>query len=137
MDYLNFPLSHDAAGEENIRLAWNLRIPEKAFLLPLAMPATYQDHRMIAERSCFTVHGISLDPMHEIIRKGGHDPNECLIEYEIDSGEIDALMPSLALLGIAAETAFPDLDHLAKGMIAEVEMVRDSILTQRREGSPQ
>jgi len=64
-DYLNYPLSwgKNKPGYENIALAWEHRNPERGFLLPVAIPATYQDHRMIAQRSCFTVHGQSLPRM--------------------------------------------------------------------------
>jgi len=55
-DLLNYPLSwgEDKPGYWNIALAWQERREPKASDLPMAMPTTYQDQRMIAQRSCFT-----------------------------------------------------------------------------------
>ena len=121
-DYLNYPLSwgEKRPGYENIALAWNLRNVERALQLPIAIPATYQDHRMIAQRSCFTVHGTSLEPIPNILGKEGVDLGECLIEYRVDLGRIDRLMQELSVLGITAATIFPNLDSLAKDMIEEL-----------------
>jgi len=58
---LNFPLTWLSGGYENTALAWEERAGTRGFSLPIAVPATYQDHRMIAQRSCFTVHGKALE----------------------------------------------------------------------------
>jgi hypothetical protein len=124
-DYLNFPLTWSPSrdnpkpGYENIALAWEHRNPNRGFLLPIAVPATYQDHRMIAQRSCFTVHGNALEPLSEILRKKKIDIAECLIEYRIDSDATRQLIRELAILGVSAATIFPDLDHLANDMMCE------------------
>lgn len=119
-DHLNFPLTWVNAGYENIALAWEERAPTHGFVLPIAVPATYQDHRMIAQRSCFTVHGKILDPLADLLRNRGVDLGECLIEYHIDSDAMAQLMEELAILGITGSTIFPDLDHLAQDISNEL-----------------
>lgn len=81
--------------------------------IPIAFPATYQDQRMIAQRSCFTIHGEDLEPIPDILEKSKIRLSECLYEYKIDAKQTDALLKELNILGISAATIFPDLDHLA------------------------
>lgn len=84
MDNLNFPLTWVDCGRENIALAWEERELTRGLDLPIAVPATYQDHRMIAQRSCFTVHGKALEPLPKLIKDKAGDLTDCLIEYLID-----------------------------------------------------
>ena len=127
-DYLNFPLSWDETtgdkrreGYRNIALAWEERKRQDAYDLPVAVPAIYQDHRMIAQRSCFTVHGRILDPIVSLLRTKGFDVSQCLFEYPVDRDRTDQLMRELSLVGISARTIFPDLDSLAKDLRSELE----------------
>ncbi len=76
---------------------------------------------MIAQRSCFTVHGKVLEPIPSILKSKGFDDRECLFEYSIDVSQAGDLMDELSLLGVSAATIFPDLDRLAKDLLAEVE----------------
>ncbi len=87
------------------------------------MPAVYQDYRMIAQRSCFTVHGKLLDPIPDIFRNNNIELAECLIEYRIVNEDeiIERLLFELAVLGVTTSTIFPDLDNLAKDLISEIE----------------
>ena len=89
--------------------------------IPLAFPATYQDQRMIAQRSCFTIHGGDLRPIQEILSESNIDLNECLFEYKIDIQAKTPMLQELSVLGISAATIFPDLDHLAKDLKSDVE----------------
>jgi len=89
--------------------------------LPIAVPATFQDHRMIAQHSCFTVHGQALEPLADILRTKNIDVAEYLIEYRIAPDVASNLLDELAMLGVSATTIFPDLDHLAKDMIQEIK----------------
>lgn len=122
-DYLNYPLTWSPTeddpkpGYENIALAWEKRNPKKGFTLPIAVPATYQDHRMIAQHSCFTVHGKELKPLDEILRTKVIDITECLIEYTIDFDSISGLLKELSVLGVSGTTIYPDLDHLARDIV--------------------
>lgn len=81
--------------------------------IPIAFPATYQDQRMIAQRSCFTIHGEELKPIKEILSECNIELSKCLFEYKIDIQKRDSLLKDLNMLGISAATIFPDLDHLA------------------------
>jgi hypothetical protein len=113
-DGLNYPLSWDGVGRENIALAWEERNPSRGFVLPIAMPATYQDHRMIAQRSCFTVHGKSLESLDKVVLAKAASLEPYLMEYRIDSKECSPLISALRILGISHSSVFPDLDHLGK-----------------------
>jgi hypothetical protein len=75
---------------------------------------------MIAQRSCFTIHGESLAAIPDILKKNDIDLSECLFEYKIDAQETNALLKELNLLGISAATIFPDLDHLADDLTYDV-----------------
>ena len=119
-DYLNFPLSWLAGGYENVALAWEERKPQRGFVLPIAVPATYQDYRMISQRSCFTIHGKALKPLPDLLRNKGVELAECLIEYRVDIDAATQLVEDLATLGISGSTIFPDLDHLAKDISSEL-----------------
>jgi hypothetical protein len=90
--------------------------------IPLAFPATYQDQRMIAQRSCFTIHGIALKPLAEILRSKKIDLADYLIEYKIDFECRKELLRELSILGISAATIFPDLDHLSQDLISDVSI---------------
>jgi len=119
-DNLNFPLTWLAGGAENIAHAWEERTPIRGLDLPIAIPATYQDHRMIAQRSCFTIHGKVLKPLPEILRDRKVTLADCLIEYHIDVDANVQLMEDLAILGVTGSTLFPDLDHLGKDISSEL-----------------
>ncbi len=122
-DYLNFPLSwgEGKEGYQNIALAWLHRKVEAAYDLPVAMPATYQDDRMIAQRSCFTIHGKKLSPLQDLLKEKGFDASQCLLEYEIDISAADMVIQDLVVFGVSAATIFPDLDNLAKDICSEVK----------------
>lgn len=117
---LNFPLTWIDGGYENIALAWEERAATRGFLLPIAVPATYQDHRMIAQRSCFTVHGKALEPLADLLRSRAVDLADLLIEYNIDTDSTGWLTEELAILGVTGSTIFPDLDHLAHDLSREL-----------------
>jgi hypothetical protein len=131
-DQLNYPLSWVMRGSLYIALAWQhrtLKEDQKKYItdhnikidIPIAFPATYQDHRMFAQRSCFTIHGITLEPLQDILSKEMLELSEYLIEYEIDIDEKSSLLRELSILGISASTVFPDLEHLARDLITDVE----------------
>jgi len=76
---------------------------------------------MIAQRSCFTIHGEDLRPIQEILGESNIDLTECLFEYKIDIQAKNPMLRELSILGISAATIFPDLDHLAKDLKFDVE----------------
>jgi hypothetical protein len=127
-----YPLSWVQIGAIYVSLAWqhrnlapeymNVEQIEKWNLdVPIAFPATYQDQRMIAQRSCFTIHGIALKPLAEILTKSKVDVKDYVIEYKIDFESSGSLLKELSILGISAASVFPDLDHLSQDLISDIE----------------
>jgi hypothetical protein len=128
---LDYPLSWVKIGAMYVSLAWLHRnlSPEHMNVeqaegwdldIPIAFPATYQDQRMIAQRSCFTIHGLKLKPLAEILTEKKVDIADYLIEYLIDLESRKSLLRELSILGISAATVFPDLDHLSKDLVNDV-----------------
>ena len=128
----NYPLTWGNVGSaQYVALAWHNRKLSCAqqkdiknfeidLDIPIAFPATYQDQRMIAQRSCFTIHGTSLAPMQTILTEKNVDLTDYLFEYKIDAGQKDRLLQELSILGVSAATIFPDLDHLASDLISDL-----------------
>jgi len=129
---LNYPLSWVGKGAVYVALAWQHRNLERRQLgkknepvgidirIPIAFPATYQDHRMIAQRSCFTIHGVVLKPIEDILKEMNIGLEEYLIEYKIDAQANGGLLKELSIMGISAATIFPDLDHLAYDLLSDL-----------------
>ena len=76
---------------------------------------------MIAQRSCFTIHGKELKSIQKILKENDFDVNECLFEYKIDYGARHSILRDLSTLGISAASIFPDLDHLAKDLVFNIK----------------
>lgn len=128
----NYPLSWFGGGSLYVAFAWQNRLlgelQQKLMQeigidldIPIAFPATYQDQRMIAQRSCFTIHGSLLSSMSDILIRKSVALPECLYEYEIDSLSANFILKELAILGVSAATVFPDLDHLAVDLVKDIE----------------
>ena len=128
----NYPLSWIKGGGLYIALAWQNRVLNENQQLetkqrginlniPFAFPATYQDQRMIAQRSCFTIHGIALEPLKDIFEKNEIAVADCMFEYKIDTQARNDLLKELSILGISAATIFPDLDHLAVDLTKDIK----------------
>lgn len=113
-DWLNFPLSFWEEGYSNIALAWEERNPKRGFDLPMAVPAVYQDTRMISQRSCFTVHGRRLEPLKTLLQKSQARVEDYLLEYEIDASACREMVKDLGLLGVTQASLIPDIENLAK-----------------------
>lgn len=129
---LEYPLSWVKIGAIYVSLAWQHRNLQPELMdveprtgldldIPIAFPSTYQDQRMIAQRSCFTIHGIALKPLIEILKYKDVEQKKYLFEYEIDFNSINNLLRELSILGISAATVFPDLDHLSEDLIFDVD----------------
>ena len=127
----NYPLSWGTPySAQYVAFAWQNRsiefppVPKGRsidFFIPIAFPATYQDQRMIAQRSCFTIHGTILKPIKEILKKKKIKLKDCLFEYKIDLRRRKAILTELSILGISAASIFPDLDHLAIDLLTDIE----------------
>ncbi len=99
-----------------------LKILEKHKLeIPVAFPAVYQDPRMIAQRSCFTIHGTKLKSLQKILSESNIESTECLFEYEVYFKKRGDILQELSILGISAATIFPDLDNLAIDLRSHVK----------------
>jgi len=75
---------------------------------------------MIAQRSCFTIHGKTLDPMKDIL-VSNQALGDYLLEYQINIDERNRLLKDLSILGVSAATIFPDLDHLAMDLKFDID----------------
>ena len=131
----NYPLTwgDNNGSAQYISLAWQRRqlLPWQQQLVseigidldvPIAFPATYQDGRMIAQRSCFTIHGTSLGPLQDILTGKNINLNDYLFEYRIDVAERSNMIKDLSVLGVSAATIFPDLDHLAIDLVSDLKL---------------
>jgi hypothetical protein len=96
-------------------------LPNYDMSIPIAFPATYQDQRMIAQRSCFTIHGTKLVSINNILQEKKVELKEYLFEYPIDSTKRAKLLNDLSVLGISAASIFPDLDHLAEDLRTDID----------------
>lgn len=144
----NYPLSFQKGGSLYVALAWQNRelspiqkkLRDKIGIkqdIPLAFPATYQDHRMIAQRSCFTIHGTKLYPIRDILSGHGIKISDYLFEYEIDEDAKDSLLRDLSILGISAATIFPDLDHLAQDLNSDIKSFNKANLADTKSLEPE
>ena len=127
----NYPLSWATRfSAQYVALAWQSRsisippVPEGRridFSIPIAFPATYQDQRMIAQRSCFTIHGIELKPLKKLLQKKKIRLRDYLFEYRIDLRKRKSILNELSILGISAASIFPDLDHIAIDLLTDIK----------------
>lgn len=129
----NFPLTYKggdlpAMGYVNIAPAWEERgqySKRTGIIMPIPVPGTYQGARMIAQRSCFTVHGRErkkgLKEILEYHMIG--DVAECLVEISIAKNKAakKRMLAQLARLGITNASIFPDLDRLGYDLTAEAK----------------
>jgi len=131
----NYPLTwgEDNGSAQYIALAWQRRrlLPWQQKLVsdigidlevPIAFPATYQDRRMIAQRSCFTIHGTLLGRLQDILTRKDVNLNDYLFEYRIDMDERNNILKGLSVLGVSAATIFPDLDNLASDLVSDLKI---------------
>ena len=112
IDEINYPLSWSGGGAAYVALAWQLRrldsnqkeMVEKIGIdlnIPFAFPATYLDHRMIAQRSCFTIHGDSLDPIEVNLLRKGVEIEDYLTTYQLNPDESEAILKQLVISGVS------------------------------------
>ncbi len=114
LDGRNFSLSWFRGGSQNIRLAWEEGNSTVGYELPIALPATFHDYRMLSQRSCFTVHGRMKLGLKESLLGKTDRIQDILIEYHIDEEHSSSITRELRWLGITQTTIFPDLDNLGK-----------------------
>lgn len=109
-------------GVEYFRLAfhprseWNEMINLSIVKLPIAVHSNYLDMRILAQRSCFTIHGTEEKDFESLFEGTSLASNNFLLKFVIPGNNCDSLLKELNSLGINKSSVFPDLEHLAKEM---------------------
>ena len=91
---------------ENVNAAWTGDKMGTDF--PVAIPATYINSRMAAQRSCFTIHGKKKESLCNIL-----EGKDILKSYVIDPDQRQEMLEHLKILGVSEVTLFPEPDVLA------------------------
>ena len=78
--------------------------------LPVAIYPNYIDRRIVAQRSCFTIHGSRRASLEELFRK----KEDHLAKVVIPSYAVAKIVRQLEIAGITEATVFPDLEGLGR-----------------------
>lgn len=100
-------------GFENIAGAW--LNDTRGVTLPVAVQPTNVHPRMIAQRSCFTVHGRRKESICDLLSKHAND-KDILTKYVIDGSKSKQMLDEIRILGVSCATLFPEHDGLAKDL---------------------
>jgi len=114
-------------GYENIRSAW--AGDSGVIEFPVAVVPKYTHARMVAQRSCFTVHGKNKEGLNEILpanNKGIVLKSYCV---DIDSSKRKEMLVQLRCSGISHITLFPEIDVLANDL---TELFRPDLVNKNR-----
>jgi hypothetical protein len=91
-------------ANQNMREAWE---QDRAGVdLPVAVHPTYVHSRLRAQHACFTVYGRHKDSLQVLV------PDSILKRYVIEPICRLAIRREVAVLGVTASVAYPDLDGL-------------------------
>lgn len=88
--------------------------------LPKAIYSHLRSERMFAQSGFFTIHGLNLAPIEEILQ--GRD--EILKKVVLPKGAVSAAREFLKLSGIGHRQLFPDLDGLARSIRDQFGLMR-------------
>jgi hypothetical protein len=113
-------------GFENIRSAWGGDNGIVEF--PVAIIPTYTHARMVAQRSCFTVHGKDKGSLNKIVP--ANERGIVLKSYSIDSSNRNEMLVQLKRSGISRITLFPEIDVLAGHL---TELFRPDLVNEKQE----
>lgn len=108
LTWVNVPEGKNIASE-NINGAWDTG--KSGMQLPVAIVPTLVHPRMVAQRSCFTVHGKDKRGLYELVGSAG-----ILHKYTINSAKRLDMLDEIRIMGITYGTLFPDIDGLAKDL---------------------
>lgn len=102
---------------ENL-ISKKLDIPES----PIALLPPYSDHRIVSQKSCFTLFGKRLNGF---VKDGQEITCPCcdrrvLHKIIIDGNSKDSLREELKKIGISSETIYPGLEGLTKDLNQEI-----------------
>lgn len=85
--------------------------------LPVAIYPNYIDRRIVAQRSCFTIHGSRRDSLEDILNK----KRDHLAKVIIPSFRVQRIKRELEMSGINEVTVFPDLEGLGRSVAEDFE----------------
>jgi hypothetical protein len=77
---------------------------------PVAVYPNYTDRRIIAQKSCFTIHGTRRTTLEDLLVESG----DRLAKLIIPSYHVDEIKEQLHMSGIDESTVFPDLEGLGR-----------------------
>ncbi len=103
-------------GIEYFRLAfhpkgqWPSVINQKIVEYPIAINSNYQDLRMLAQKSCFTIHGIEKNCLEKILENTFLCKHKYFLKYIIPFDISDRLLYELRRIGIDQTSVYPDLE---------------------------
>jgi hypothetical protein len=99
-------------GSINIRLAWEggEKQTKIGTQKPIAVHPTSIHQRILAQKSCFTIHGRNQESLSKQVGP------RVLRRYVVNAQKFSAIRAQLRMLGITYSTVFPDLDGLAKDL---------------------
>jgi len=89
--------------------------------LPVAIYPNYIDRRIVAQRSCFTIHGSRRESLEQLFGK----KDDHLAKVVIPSFAIAKIKQQLELSGINESTVFPDLAGLGRLMTEDLQSERN------------
>ena len=113
-------------GYENIRSAWEGDSGRIEF--PVAIVPTYTHARMVAQRSCFTVHGKNKESLNEILPANKKDMILESYFVDIDRSKKKEMLTQLRCSGISHITLFPEIDVLADDL---TELFRPDLVSDK------
>ncbi len=110
-------------GYNNCQLAFNAANPRTgsndndtnkplSTINPVAITTTYIDQRLVAQKSVFTIHGSSREPLEKCF---GINPS-FIFRYEFSEDAAQSIRTELTTMGITHSSIFPDLGGLCKDL---------------------
>ena len=86
---------------------------------PVAVKSSFIDKRIVAQKSCFTIHGRLKSGFSEIFQKS---KNPQILQFRFTNECVGQLKKEIILLGTGYSTIFPDLEGLTKELLYEYNM---------------
>ena len=93
----------------------NEELPEK----PIAILPNFSNNRIVAQKSCFTIHGKDKLSIDEFLRD---EKKPMIAKIVIDENADEELIQEVVTAGISYSNLFPDLDGLSKELRFEFGM---------------
>jgi len=81
---------------------------------PIAIQPTYIHIRMLAQKSCFTIHGLATKGFEALFNNSDLVKNKYFRKYIIKNKHANRILIDLKTAGITNSTVFPDFEGLAK-----------------------